>query len=194
MDWGAFAAGLGVGVYLGWGYRRLWAVVRHNLGWRDAEPAEAPPSALRVVSQHAYTSPAQIEPADRREAWDRAVKVMALWGDLCGWSERELMAQGVASRPSIIKYRAFLARQELLVVTERGRTTWVSGMDRHRFYWLIKSRMIALPYPEHEPWPLRLRWRTAQPAQRSADGAAGAEFVDSLGRRYVAAGREIVGQ
>lgn len=169
MDWGAFAAGLGVGVYLGWGYRRLWATVRHNLGLGEPEPDQRPAAPRLVVNSTAVASaPA---PDDLTDEWNRALSVFALWGDLCGWSERKMLAEGVASRPSIRNYRAFMAEQELLVVIERGDTTWTREWNRHRLRVSLTHRLIALPYPAHRPWPLRARWQTAQTAQRSASGA-----------------------
>lgn len=173
-DWMGFAAGLGIGVYLGWGYRRLWAVLRHNLGRGEPEPA-APLPPIRLVSVHAVTSPARIETEGHREAWDRAITDVAFWGDILGWSERRMLSEGVASRRSIRAYRGFLADHKLLVVTERGATCWVRGWDRHRLRVSIYRRLLSLPYPEHEPWPLRMAWRSAQMAQRSAAGADGAE-------------------
>lgn len=172
MDWGTFAAGLGVGVYLGWGYRRLWATVRHNLGLSDPEPDQQPAAPRLVVN--ATTVSSAPAPDDLTDEWNRALAVFALWGDLCGWSERRMCEAGFASRPSIRRYRSFMAAQELLVVTERGGTTWVRDWNRHKLRVSLAHKLIALPYPSHRPWPLRARWQTAQTARRSTERADGA--------------------
>lgn len=173
-EWLIFTAGLGIGVYLGAGYRRLWAVVKYNLGRGEPEPAPRLPP-LRLVKEYSVTSPARIEPVDHRDEWNRAVLDFAFWSNMCGMAEARVFAHGVASRPSIRAYRRWFAERELWVVTERGATTWVRGWNYPRLRAEITHGVLSLPYPEHKPWPLRMAWRAAQTAQRSADGAGGAD-------------------
>lgn len=177
IDWLTFTAGLGLGVYLGWGYRRLWLVVKHNVDFGEKEPAAKLP-ALRLVDRHAVTVATVMEQPDTREAWDTAVTDYAFWGDLCRWSERRMLAEGIASRPSIRHYRAFLAAARLLIVAERGSTAWAYGWDRHRLRVSLRRRLLSLPYPAHEPWPLRMRWRAGEMAQMAQAGADGADETD----------------
>lgn len=166
MDWASFAGGLAVGVYLGWGYRHLWETFKHNAGLILPQPQRR----LRLV-RNDFTPPSAPEPLDHADRWRESVRAFLFWGNLCNFSERTMLAEGVASRPSIRRYRAFLAKSGLLAVTERGVTSWRRPWNYPTARAMLKHNFLALPFPEHSPWPLRRAWITAQAAQAGADGA-----------------------
>lgn len=165
MDIGwQFWAGVGIGAYIGWGYRRLW----QTLVTAGLLPTRQRP--LRLV-RNDYTPPSAPEPLDHTDRWRESVREFLFWGNMCGFSERVMMAEGVASRPIIRRYRGLLAAGGLLTVTERGGTTWRAPWNYPRARVMLKHKYLTLPYPKHAPWPLRRAWLTAQMAQAGADGA-----------------------
>jgi len=170
MDTWEFWAGIGIGAYLGWGYRRILTVLRRNLGLPDSPPVQR---RLRLV-RNDYTPPSAPEPLDHSARWRESVREYLFWGNMCGFAERTMLAEGVASRPIIRRYREFLSSAGLLTVTERGGTTWRPPWNYPRVRAMLKHHYLSLPYPEHAPWPLRRAWLAAQMAQAGADGADGA--------------------
>lgn len=140
MDW-QFVAGLAVGAYLGWGYQRIWAVLRHNVGWRDPEPPAPAQTKLRLVAND-ITPPSAPMADDEDSRWRLYLTSYAFHGSYYGWSWRALGPDGAG----VVRRRAWEVYRELLVAMgelaplDNGELVWAHG----RSYSLLRARVKYL--------------------------------------------------
>ena len=121
-------------------WRELWAVA---IGDGLIRAGQRIHRAFAVVPNEEASDELYV----RLARWRSHVLAFVAFGDPLRFSQRQMIAAGIVTRPAHDTYMGLLKRAGLIVSYPRSGYAWAWDWDRRKFAALLRRGLITLPYP-----------------------------------------------